>query len=703
MSNNDWWNMTPNNIAQKAVTVKASTIKPPEINMELHSIFEEPSKVMESIINETFINIEQENADSFIIKIQNKSNLSILHDKFTDAITKLAKASKLNKVKLTSIIFVECVIDIYSIITIFQHFAGHLLIMLSECAYDTKIVSDIPSIEHNVDISLYFLNNSNILDAIFFFQNNIFEKISKTISLTYNLNINEVFQMLDIVDMDIINSIEFEKITILNIKELKDLKIVKELNLNGEKINKYINILHYKRIIIDDKIKKNILNILILLRKIRKQSNSESEKIFYDRFTQYYTDSLVYEYKLVPEKTARASFYINSIIENIFNIEKILNSYTKLFENNNVSNFKNNFINDNINCVLRYKNNINPIHVQKTIANGSKSKHANYEFPKDYNVLMYHGAPSVKMHKLPDNCLLCILTPLNRYGIGHHRELFSFAPYDGLLNNPMCYARNTYNDLFTDCNIYFGGQYYYDLSLSAEVTKKTHPLYNNWGIYTNQTKTHDRTLPDTTLSKIIDKKNLKGIIIVSCCRSIDTARSISVNESILMYRYEHMLKNLNKSVFFENYEDFRECDRIIIYDNKIKLHSSKAKDSRWIGTEYHFKGKINTKDANNSTSVSADFFRRLSIPDRIVELCNSVTSNESSYKDIYKEILLALIEYVEKDKLQLDQDKAQLDIIREKLEEEKTKLEKSKQKLLKEKAELDKKRKNLVKQLKKMS
>lgn len=352
-------------------------------------------------------------------------------------------------------------------------------------------------------------------------------------------------------------------------------------------------------------------------------NQKEALNILCKRFLRYYEDSLKYYWKYIPDKKKRLEYYIKSIYLKIFYNETYLpssiatsipnnnrsNKLSKVNRNNNLNNDKDyNIIvylliesvvkylkstnNPNLNSHIN-SHNKNSLKVANPVANSVANSVANPvanpvatvkktdEFPDEFNFLFYHGSPRSKIKKLPDDCLLCVLTPLNRVSYSDEipvKKLIKMICTDNdfkreFKNNPLCYKKSSYYNIFSDCNIYFGGQYYYDINLSYENDINSF-IFSYWGLYKSTNElcetNRDTSVNITTLSNIIKTKKLKGVIIVFCCRRIDfKTKPIPIKESLVMYRYEHLLNILNKSVFFNNIKDFNKCDEIIdyTYDN----------------------------------------------------------------------------------------------------------------------------------------
>ena len=209
--------------------------------------------------------------------------------------------------------------------------------------------------------------------------------------------------------------------------------------------------------------------------------------------------------------------------------------------------------------------------------------------PEQTHLLIYHGGPNYDLFKIPEGCIIVVLTSIGRLAIQvpdrykllkeNAKEKVEFTKF---VSNPICYKRNEYKGIFSDASVYLPGQYCYNINLGEE-TDNTKPLFDNWGIHTYTYKSdietdisRDISEKDTTLFTLIDSKGLRGLIIVDCCRSLNTNPYINFNNTIIMKQYETFIRILNKSVFFfkqnpdgnfeEDNEGFKDCDKIVIFD-----------------------------------------------------------------------------------------------------------------------------------------
>jgi hypothetical protein len=353
----------------------------------------------------------------------------------------------------------------------------------------------------------------------------------------------------------------------------------------------------------------------------------------YDIFIKRYYSSLIEKYhhkilnnaNITDELKQKANDYIDSIFTYIFK-----DVYYKTHAANN-SHIKIDYVKKMINYVIKYRESVK-----------------NNSFPFTKNFLSYHGLPTNNIVKLPNDCLLFILTPLNRFGF---QDTYLFqnvllnlqsGKYNDLLENPLCYERNKFNDILTDATVVFGGQYYFDINLVLS-TEKHEIFYNQNGIYSSTNKFKRNKVICGNLSTCIRENNLNGIIILHCCRSID---DLPIEDSILMYRYEHLIRILNKSVYLPTEQEYIDCDKITSIQKNTMIQPKKLthylnqKQQDFERNKYIIKiSKAKySKLTNNSQSISLGIFKRLNIPnaDKFVELINKIGSINN--KDIFDEL-----------------------------------------------------------------
>jgi hypothetical protein len=309
----------------------------------------------------------------------------------------------------------------------------------------------------------------------------------------------------------------------------------------------------------------------------------------YQRFIKNYEDSLFMNYSKVSNPKDRANFYIKSIIDKInWALYKNEKPTTEIF------------IKKLINSALKFRKNLDI-------------------FPKQTNYLFVHGAPLLEIKKVPSNCIIIFLTPINRLNYTYYRQILKIVKtqdfYENFIKNPICYGKTNWNELFTNSIVLLPNQYYYDLILavSPQDEKK---FMHNMGIYSSsdnfQRKRYDKL--NTTLSTEIIKNKFKGLIILSSCRGLNNEikKTLPLSETVNIYRYEHLIKILNKSIWFDNDKDYYHCDRIDKIKNALDFKTNTRKNSIPKIYEYN-KNQVRNlvKDENRSIGITIDLLQRI--------------------------------------------------------------------------------------------
>jgi hypothetical protein len=294
-------------------------------------------------------------------------------------------------------------------------------------------------------------------------------------------------------------------------------------------------------------------------------------EVFYKKYKEYYSPF----YKTQTDSNADNTKTNKAIFERINNIYNffILKKVEPLQKNAIESTLKDAFIKDMMLRSLLVNRNPNAI-------------------PKKMNLLIYHGTPYLHDHvRVPAGCIIVILTPIGRLGMqSNYDELLKNIQdpneFKNFMENPLCYKRNELNGIYSDASIYFPGQYYFDIILTGE-PDPSNLMHDYWGNYTYDVDTaikpiRDQSLPRTMISAVIKTKKLQGVIIVHCCRSLNSRdiRSFDLNHSIVMKQYETFIQILNKCVYFASSdpknseemelddESYNDCDKIIDFDPK---------------------------------------------------------------------------------------------------------------------------------------
>lgn len=323
-------------------------------------------------------------------------------------------------------------------------------------------------------------------------------------------------------------------------------------------------------------------------RKKQKTNNLDILKInnYYDKFLQRY------KYQLSLNQTVnslsldeRFDAYTN-IINNIVG-EKITKGHSRVV---NYNNYNNNNNNKPSNAVLESGNETDKlkyytIKIIKKILKVKTNITINPTF-KQMSCISLHGGCTTKYFKIPNNLIICLLTPLNRVSI--ISNLFINTLIENIqqrdfntnfLNNPSCYLRDTEYSLLQFATIFYPGQMCNDLVLSIDPREKNRDngyykfdLSNpsNPSNLSNHTIVPDTNIDEkltnnTTLSSFIKYKQVSGVLFVHCCRSCDLDVSL-IPETQKIYILETFTNVLNKTI--DNPEDIKyyKCN-LLLYKN----------------------------------------------------------------------------------------------------------------------------------------
>jgi len=198
---------------------------------------------------------------------------------------------------------------------------------------------------------------------------------------------------------------------------------------------------------------------------------------------------------------------------------------------------------------------------------------------KNMSLISTHGACTTEFFKIPDNLMICILTPLNRMLFSVPAEFITNI-IDNLqnpnfnnsfLSNPSCYLRDTENSLLEFATTFYPGQMCNDLVLEIKPAEKRIDMAYFKIDPSNPTTLRDTNIDrastnSTTLSELIKYKNISGILFVSCCRSCDLDVSL-IEETNKIYILETFTDILNKTIDNPGYMEYNLCNLFKYYDN----------------------------------------------------------------------------------------------------------------------------------------
>lgn len=231
-------------------------------------------------------------------------------------------------------------------------------------------------------------------------------------------------------------------------------------------------------------------------------------------------------------------------------------------------------------------------------------------------ILSYHGGPTDTLVKLPDNKILVIITPLNRYGLTSTFNVLKPAlthicsddHVKRFINNYMCYINaltsrsnkpaNNDNNI-SDCllngiQVYYGGQTYFDIKLESAKKDLIHNLdtytFNREDISFHQ---QGKTIVNTSIYESIKNDNIPEIIVVDCCRMVDsdTRSNLAVE---LQYRYSKIHDIITDAV--------SQCSSTDLSKARINLINTQNSDAVCARSNYvkYFTQEVINKSHNNT-------------------------------------------------------------------------------------------------------
>jgi len=356
--------------------------------------------------------------------------------------------------------------------------------------------------------------------------------------------------------------------------------------------------------------------------------NNDNFVRLYQLFTKRYQDSLFMDYKLEPDKVKRAELYIKSIIKLIYNEQS-----------NRQSNRQ-----STLETFMKYL---------IFTAYNFKSRISDSSFPREYNFVSYHGEIRKDMKKVPANCVLVFLSPFNTLLLlaQGNKDIINLLKSrqwtDEYYKNPLCYGKNTLNFLFTNSEIYLPGQYYPNMDLSMEENDKI-LFANTMGIYQSKNeylqkveKLHDNYF-ESTLSDIIDKYKFEGFVFIQSCRTADRLLRRSDTLTTDFYRLTHLMRILNKSIWFEDDNNaYEKCDEILKMPKGIKTRNY-CKINKLVVTDEQTLKKLENvrKNANYSLSTRCSNLQRLGFSQNLIKILNTLDQDNlaSTYEAISSEL-----------------------------------------------------------------
>jgi len=320
-------------------------------------------------------------------------------------------------------------------------------------------------------------------------------------------------------------------------------------------------------------------------------NNRQSIDKYYNKFLERYKYQLSLNQTLdSPSLDERFENY-SSIINTIAS-DTIIDDPTRAININNVSNELNNFSNELNNVVIMEGEEEEKLklYVIEIIRKILKLKTDIIENPtfKNISLICTHGVCTTNFFKIPDNLMICILTPLNR--VGYYGADFIYNIIDKLkepkfknnfLSNPSCYLRDTKNSFLEFATTFYPGQMCNNLMLtiSPEENENEHAYYKIDPI--THTTSYDTNIDivstnETTLLEFIQYKEISGVLFVTCCRSCDLGAK-SIIETKNIYILETFTNILNKTIDNPLDSEYNKCNLLLKYEKKLSSYFKRRK------------------------------------------------------------------------------------------------------------------------------
>jgi hypothetical protein len=154
-----------------------------------------------------------------------------------------------------------------------------------------------------------------------------------------------------------------------------------------------------------------------------------------------------------------------------------------------------------------------------------------------------------------------------------------------------------------------------------------------------------------TLSSLIDKYKFEGFVFIQSCRPADELLEYSDTITTDLYRLTHLMRILNKSIWFEDDDvAYKECDKIL----KIPKSTSREYIKSRIELNNETLQKLENIRKNANTSLRTRYFNleRVGFSQNLIGILH--TLDENNLASTYEAIVLELRTYeYEPDKIKL--------------------------------------------------
>jgi hypothetical protein len=203
---------------------------------------------------------------------------------------------------------------------------------------------------------------------------------------------------------------------------------------------------------------------------------------------------------------------------------------------------------------------------------------------KNVNWISAHGLYDSKLCIVPDDVIILLKTPFNKYGIGKHDVITDYyETFDKLrtnkdfLRNPTCYLRT--HPHYKNSVLYYPGQIINNWLIYYEMGEETED--GGFGYFNTQRHKLSTIVEPGVFNGLITLftdpekyAKIKGkLIIISGCRGMDH-QSASVKEVEMIYRTEFITHTLNSSTCMSYPMENYGKNNTHIQHNYLRWHSS---------------------------------------------------------------------------------------------------------------------------------
>jgi hypothetical protein len=347
-----------------------------------------------------------------------------------------------------------------------------------------------------------------------------------------------------------------------------------------------------------------------------RQGESENKKKFELFKSRYIKELNSYSRRGLPSADERKKIYW-------YNVCKIYNKshQSTLYKGDTIDLNQNDTINLEIQTLIgKFSNSIDT-----TIAN--LQQQANHNI----NYLSCHGAPLYNFFEVPENLIICFLTPLNRFSHQIENEHIYIKTTlinkkENILTNLECFQDNDEHasyDMFKYATFYYPGQMCIETKMESEKLPDdlefailASGLYQNINNETKPVKIVDEGI---NLSQLIVNNTLTGLLVISCCRHCNT--TLSIDNVPILYQYEHFINIANMSLRFNDEEKYNNC-----WDGSDKLP---------IETSKEYSRKMMSQRLLKNSSLSPDRHPQIAAYKQLLKKITNSETTINNYGQLY--------------------------------------------------------------------